>query len=181
VNQLSTTTKDQTTHGHGGVPAVPPGRVYVGIDVGYREHVAVAIPLATFLAPRRKDQWQRAAPLSFSNDSAGFRRLLAYLKKASTSPDDFLVLLEPTGGFYGLNLQYFLVSEGYPLLQVENRAVKDYREKVFGSQTKTDEVDARLMARMGFLHEVVHEEFTLQPIRLSDPGPQNLRVMVGIW
>ena len=53
----------------------------------------------------------------------------------------------------GAYLAHFLLGKGYRVLQVENRAVNDYREKIFGSETKTDDADARLMARMGFLHE----------------------------
>jgi len=71
------------------------------------------------------------------------------------------------------------LGRGYRVLQVENRAVKDYREKVFGGETKTDEVDARLMARMGFLHELVGEEFSIQPVHLTNPDAAALKVMVG--
>jgi transposase len=52
-------------------------------------------------------------------------------------------------------------------------------KRVFGSETKTDEVDARLMARMGFLHELVGEEFSIQPVHLTNPDAAALKVMVG--
>src|SRR6516165_10646446 len=70
------------------------------------------------------------------------------------------------------------LGKGYRVLQVDNRTVKEYREKVFGLETKTDDVDARLMARMGFLHEMVGEEFSIQPVHLVDGDAAALRVMV---
>ena len=72
----------------------------------------------------------------------------------------------------------YLLGKGYRVLQVDNRAVKDYREKIFGSETKTDDTDARLMARMGFLHELVGEEFSIQPVLLVNPDAAALRGMV---
>ena len=153
-------------------------RIFVGIDVGYREHVAAAIPLASFNVSRFQDSWKRVKTLHFPSDAAGFKKLRAYLDKFSTLPSDFLVLLEPTGGYYAMTLLIYLISQGYGVLQVENKAVKDYREKIFGSETKTDDTDARLMARMGFLHEVVGEEFSIQPVYLTNPDDAALKVMV---
>jgi len=77
-----------------------------------------------------------------------------------------------------LSLILFLLGKGYRVLQVDNRTVKEYREKVFGLEAKTDDVDARLMARMGFLHEMVGEEFSIQPVHLVDGDAAALRVMV---
>lgn len=153
-------------------------RIYVGIDVGYREHVAVAIPLPTFNVSHFQDTWKRTKTVHFSSDAPGFKSLRRYLDKLSATPSDFLVLLEPTGGYYALTLLIFLIHEGYAVLQVENKAVKDYREKIFGSETKTDDTDARLMARMGFLHEMIGEEFSIQPVFLTHPDDAALRVMV---
>lgn len=116
--------------------------------------------------------------MHFSSDAAGYKQLHRYLDKLSTNPTDFLILLEPTGGYYAMTLLMNLVGQGYALLQVENKAVKDYREKIFGSETKTDDTDARLMARMGFLHEMVGEEFSIQAVHLTNPDEAALRVMV---
>ena len=127
-----------------------PERVYVGIDLGYREHVAAATPLAAFNPQHQPEGWKRVKTLKFTSDAAGYQRLKRYLDRLSVDSADFLVLLEPTGGYYGLSLILFLLGKGYRVLQVDNRTVKEYRETVFGLETKTDEVDARLMARMGF-------------------------------
>jgi len=67
--------------------------------------------------------------------------------------------------------------KGYHLLQVENSAVKEYRENIYGSETKTDDTDARLMARMGFLHEWVGEEFSIQSVHIASPDESLIRQM----
>src|SRR6266508_402233 len=154
-------------------------RIYVGVDVGYRQHEAAASPLSVFNAQRSPNAWRQVRTVRFGSDAAGYGQLQRYLDKHSSDATDFLVLLEPTGGYYGLALILYLLGRGYRVLQVENRAVKDYREKVFGGETKTDEVDARLMARMGFLHELVGEEFSIQPVHLTNPDAAALKVMVG--
>src|SRR5438128_359848 len=159
------------------VAHAPKERIYVGLDIGYREHVAAASPLSAFNVGRNPDGWKRVRPIHFGSDAAGFGRFQRYLDRHSPDPRDFLILLEPTGS-YGLTVLLYLLSRGYRVLQVENRAVKDYREKIFGSETKTDDTDARLMARMGFLHELVGEEFSIQPVLLMNPDAAALRGMV---
>jgi transposase len=153
-------------------------RIYVGLDVGYREHVAAACPLSSFNVARNPEGWKRVRTLHFASDAAGFGRFQRYLERSSSDPADFLILLEPTGS-YGLTVLLYLLGKGYRVLQIENRAVKDYREKVFGSETKTDDTDARLMARMAFLHELVGEEFSIQPVLVVNPDAAALRSMVN--
>jgi hypothetical protein len=156
-------------------PSITRERVYVGIDVGYRQHVAAASPLSVFNAQRNPNGWRRVKTVRFGSDATGFAQLQRYLDKPSTATTDFLVLLEPTGGYYALALILYLLGKGYRVVQVENRAVKDYREKVFASETKADEMDARLMARMGFLHELVGEEFSIRPVHLTNPDAAALK------
>src|SRR5262245_45945935 len=95
------------------VPALgspSPPRIYVGIDVGYREHVVAACPLTTFNRHRSGDAWKRAKALRFGSDADGFLKLQAYLSEFSPNPDDFLVLLEPTGGYYAVAIQAYLLE-----------------------------------------------------------------------
>ncbi len=79
-------------------PSTNRERVYVGVDVGYRQHVAAASPLSVFTAQRTPNGWRRVKTVRFGSDAAGFAQLQRYLDKHSTAPTDFLVLLEPTGG-----------------------------------------------------------------------------------
>jgi Transposase/Transposase IS116/IS110/IS902 family len=141
-----------------------PVRYYLGLDVGYREHVAVAISLQTFV--RGDDRWQRARCLHFASTRAGLRQLQQYLDRFSLDPTAFLGLCEPTGGYYGATVGQYLLDAGYRLLLVDNGTTRHMREKIFGALPKTDDVDARVMARMGYLHEVVGEEYSLRPLCL---------------
>jgi len=68
-------------------------RVYVGIDLGYREHVVAATPLQAFNPQRQPDGWKRVKTLKFGSDAAGYQRLQRYLERCSADPADFLVLL----------------------------------------------------------------------------------------
>lgn len=149
----------------------------MGLDVGYREHVAAACTLSSFNPGRNSESWKKMRTLHFASDAAGFGRFQRYLERHSSDPGDFLILLEPTGS-YGRTVLLYLLGKGYRVLQIENRAVKDYREKIFGSETKTDDTDARLMARMAFLHELVGEEFSIQPVLVVNPDAAALRSMV---
>jgi transposase len=152
-------------------------QIFVGIDIGYRTHVACAIPGNLFNAKRYPDGWKRAKTSHFSSDAAGFKKLQKYLASFSSNPAHFLILSEPSGGHYGLALLIYLKMKHYSLLQVENKAVKEYREDIYGSETKTDDTDARLMARMGFLHEWVGEEFSIQQVRIASPDESMIRLM----
>jgi transposase len=154
-----------------------PHQVFVGIDIGYKTHVACAIPGAFFNAKKYPDGWKRAKTLHFSSDASGFKKLQGYLDKLSVNPADFLTLCEPTGGYYGLAMQMYLLGKGYTMLQVGNATVGEYRKNVYGSETKTDDMDARLMARMGFLHEWIGEEFSIQAIHFVTPDESILRLM----
>ena len=46
-----------------------PERYYLGIDVGYKAHVAAVISLETFV--QRGDQWKRARCLEFPSTRGG--------------------------------------------------------------------------------------------------------------
>ena len=65
-----------------------PTRYYLGVDVGYREHVAVAVSLQTFV--RGDDRWKRARCVHFPNPHfAGFQ-LQTLLLNCDDPTDRFL-------------------------------------------------------------------------------------------
>lgn len=142
-------------------------RYYLGIDIGYREHVAAVISLKTFL--QGDDRWKRSRCVHVPTTSAGFENLQRYLDAFSTDPGLFRGICEPTGGYYGVTMYHYLLERGYPMMWVENTVVKDMREKILRRVPKTDELDARVMARMAYLHEAVGEEFALRPVVLTSP------------
>ena len=47
-------------------------RIYVGVDVGYRQHVAAASPLSVFNAQRNPNGWRQVKTIRFASDAAGF-------------------------------------------------------------------------------------------------------------
>ena len=149
-----------------------PRRYYLGVDVGYKEHVAVVISLQTFV--RGDSRWKRARCLHFPTTQAGLRKLQRYLDRFSTDRSEFLGLCEPTGGYYGATVFQYLLDQEYDMNLMENATTRHVREKIFPGVPKTDEMDTRVMARIGYLHEAVGEEFTLRPLELPDPDDADL-------
>jgi transposase len=149
-----------------------PCRYYLGIDVGYKEHVAGVISLKTFT--RGDSRWKRARCIHFPSTQAGLRKLQEYLDRFSTDPDEFFGLCEPTGGHYGATVFQYLLDRQYPMRLVENGVVSHMRKQMLPGLPKTDEMDSRVMARIGYLHEAVGEEFTLRPLELPDPDSAHL-------
>jgi transposase len=143
-----------------------PCRYYLGVDVGYKEHVAGVISLQTFT--RGDDRWKRARCVHFSSTRAGLRKLQGYLDRFSTDRSEFFGLCEPTGGHYGATVFQYLLDQEYNVNLVENATVSHTRKTMFPGVPKTDEMDTRVMARIGYLHEAVGEEFTLRPLELPD-------------
>jgi hypothetical protein len=131
---------------------------YVGIDIGTSFHVASCIPFDTFLDPKGI-AWKRTKTMKFNSDSVGIAEFLNALgkieKQFSLTQKDFLILLEPTGGHYSYLIQQVLLNEGYELFQVENRAVGEFRKNNLGISEKTDSMDAKVMAYMGW-HKQLH-------------------------
>jgi len=149
-----------------------PCRYYVGIDAGYKEHVAVVISLQTFV--RGDDRWKQARCVHFPSTQAGLRKLQHYLDHFSTDHGEFFGLCEPTGGHYGATVFQYLLDQEYNMNLVENATVSHMRETMFPGLPKTDEMDTRVMARIGYLHEAVGEEFTLRPLALPDADSAHL-------
>lgn len=149
-----------------------PERYYLGLDIGYREHVAVVIPLQVFV--EGGERWKRVRCLHFASTSAGLTKFQAYLDRHSQDARAFLGLCEPTGGCYGATTYQHLLSRGYAMWMVENTATRDMRLKLMPNLPKTDEMEARIMARMGYLHEAVGEEFTLRPLKLASADDAEL-------
>lgn len=78
---------------------------YVGIDIGADFHMASCIPLDSF----RDGTWKRKKTMKFDADSMGISDFLKALfqiqEQFGVKPEDFFVLLEPTGGHYSYLIQ----------------------------------------------------------------------------
>jgi transposase len=149
-----------------------PERYYLGLDVGYKQHVAVVISLRTFV--RGDERWKHARFESFASTRAGLRRLQKYLDSFSTDPQAFLGVCEPTGGYYSAAVYQYLLDRHYPMWLVDNATTGHMREQIFGNLAKTDGMDGRVMARIAYLHESVGEEFTLRLLTLPKPDDADL-------
>ena len=149
-----------------------PERNYLGVDVGYKEHVAVVITLQSFTQEGKC--WKRTPCLHFPSTRAGLDKLQEYLDGFSTDREAFFGICEPTGGFYGATMFQYLLDQDYPMWLIENATTRHMREKIMGHIPKTDEIEARVMARIGYLHEAVGEEFTLRPLTLAEPEDADL-------
>lgn len=131
-----------------GIPA-PTGLLYLGIDVGRRQHLVAAIPEA-----RMWDGfWERAPVRSIATTAIGFRQLTGWLGELGFAPDQVRIAMEPTGGWYGRTVAAWLERRGYRVDWLQNFALHDRRQLMIGKQTKTDALDARLIARLLFERE----------------------------
>lgn len=110
--------------------------LYVGVDVGKKELVVV-------LAASTQEALGR--PRSFPNRPAGFRQLVKWVKQTKADFELVHVCLEATG-VYGQRLVHFLQNQTDWTVSVVNPA----QVKAFGQsqllRTKTDAVDAFLLA-----------------------------------
>ena len=137
----------------------PAGLLYVGIDVGRRTHMVAAIPRQRM----EDDSWERVPARRFTAMGTGYRELSDWLTGSGLEPHQIQVGLEPTGGWYAQTAAAWLVRGGYQLSWLQNAALHERRQLMIGKQTKTDALDARLIARLlyerdclgtqrGFLH-----------------------------
>lgn len=131
-----------------GVPA-PAGLLYLGIDVGRRYHLAAAIPESRMW----DGSWERAPARKITTTGLGFRALTGWLGELGFAPDLLRIGLEPTGGWYGRTIAAWLERHGYHVDWLQNYALHDRRHLMIGKQTKTDALDARLIARLLFERE----------------------------
>ena len=114
---------------------------YIGIDIAKEEHVAGVL-----------DDNGRAcgSHRPFTNDAEGFRALLDRLSELGASAEDSIVAMEATG-HYWMATYVFLVDHGFEVAVVNPSLIDAFRKSDTLRKTKTDAVDAFLIAR--FAHE----------------------------
>jgi len=138
------------TESRGG-PASAGASLYVGVDVGRHHHLVAVIS-----RERMEDgSWERGPVRRFATNSAGFQELLAWLESAGLPASAMMVGCEPTGGWYARTVVAWLETYGYRIDWLQNWAVHDRRQLLIGKQTKTDALDARLIARLLFERDVL--------------------------
>lgn len=102
-----------------------------------------------------------------ANTLAGFQELQTWLGKQTTGP--VRVCLEATGVYWEAVAE-FLADAGFPIAVVNPAQIKAHGSAL-GARTKTDAVDARLIADFGARHEFI-------PWQPPPPAERELRALV---
>lgn len=132
--------------------------VVVGVDVA-KAHVDVAVLGGTLAAQR------------FENQAEGHSALTAALKPLDVA----LVVMEATGG-YETELACALQGAGFAVAVVNPRQARDFA-KSMGRLSKTDAVDARMLAELAAVL-LRREDLTRFLRPLPDPQQQHLAALV---
>jgi transposase len=155
-----------------------PERYYLGVDVGRRHHVVSAIARSVFETGDAR--WQSAPTMKVEVNRSGFVRVAELLGRQRTDDRVSVVAgIEPTGGYYARTIHAFLCGLGVEVHWVKNHAVHDARDAVYGKRTKTDPVDARLIARLLYLREAVGQEYAFSTNHDHVGAYATLRLLVG--
>lgn len=134
-------------------------KLYVGIDIGKDSLVAT-------LCMAAGEQIGKSE--SFSNDTAGFKNLIRFVK-ARSSNCKIHCITEATG-VYGLKMvDYFLAKTNWTVSVLNPIQVKNFIKSQMG-RTKTDHTDSFYMAQYGFA-------FNPRPFR---PAPPEFRELESI-
>ena len=107
---------------------------YVGIDIAKQTHYASIM---------NSDGEILAEPFSFSNDHAGFQKLLKHL--SAFAKDDLLIGMESTA-HYAENLTSFLFTRGFNICIINPIQTSTLRRSNI-RKTKTDSVDTYLIIK----------------------------------
>jgi len=112
----------------------------IGIDIAKHKHYACAID-------ERGRVLQKSFPISQSRD--GFQAFYTHLLalKSTHEKQDIIVGFEPTG-HYWMNLAAFLTNYGIPFVMVNPFHVNRSKELDDNLQTKNDQKDALVIARL---------------------------------
>lgn len=84
---------------------------------------------------------------TFLNSSKGYTDLLEWIKARGQAGVSLTFTLEATGVYYEA-LAYFLIDHGCSLYVVLPNQSKKYAES-FGTKSKTDKIDAKILSKMG--------------------------------
>lgn len=116
-------------------------RQCLGIDVS-KDHLQVN------LSNQEADQRIRViSSTKFDNTAKGLEKLNAWVAKHRISSVDFKVVMEATG-VYHESAAYFLHEKGFAVSVLLPNKTKAYA-KSLNAKSKTDSIDARILAQMG--------------------------------
>lgn len=125
----------------------------VGVDISKDKHCS------RVMYPDRSV----STPFSFTNDRTGFEAFNKHLHTLSTTTgvNQVVIGMEPTSTYYQ-PLEQYLAHKGYTTVLVMPQYVKNEKNKLDNSPTKSDPKDAHLIAKL------VHEGSFLVPAQADE-------------
>lgn len=139
--------------------------VYVGVDVDKNKLKGCLL----FSDGRKR-------PKSVNNDAKGFQALLDFATRAAkVKVDELAFVMEATGVYYE-QAALSLHDAGATVYVVNGARIKHFK-KSEGIQTKTDEVDAQVLAQFGQFDQ--HRSDKLQPYTPEPKGVRELKQLIA--
>lgn len=127
-------------------------KLYVGIDVHSREHVAAVLPISLLELPGTP--WGKVKPITIRNSIEDFERLETAIKSHVSTPEEVAIAVDNTGGHYSEPITYFLLTKGYSVYYLEAKATKVAKERLLDQESKSDVVDSITAAYLLYLRDV---------------------------
>lgn len=145
------------------IERMTPQDLIVGIDIAKEVHVAAATNFRGV---------QQGSVCSFTNDEAGFKKLIHWVKKLERSTDlchETIFGMEPTG-HYGMSLASWLDQQGYSVMLVNPMTTKRNKENRDNRQSKHDAKDAVVIADVvcrGYYSPILWQDMTYRKLRCA--------------
>lgn len=118
----------------------------VGVDIAMNDYKVVFMAMKSNLSVVVKGS------KTFSNDPKGHSELIEWVKRKSSGSCPLTFTMEATGVYYE-ELAYYLTDLGNRIHVVLPNQVKKYGQSL-GIKSKTDAIDARVIAQMGIEREL---------------------------
>lgn len=135
----------------------------IGIDIAKEVHVAAATNYRGM---------QQGSVCVFTNDEAGFKKLILWVKKLERSTGlshETIFGMEPTG-HYGMTLASWLDELGYSIMLVNPMTTKRNKENRDNRQSKNDAKDAVVIADVicrGYYSPMIWHDLTYRKLRYA--------------
>lgn len=127
-------------------------KLYVGIDIHSRKHVAAVIPTSLLELPGTL--WGKVKPITIRNNIEDFERLETAIRSYVLAPKEVAIAIDETGSHYSEPITYFLLTKGYSVYYLEAKATKAAKERLLDQESKSDVVDSITAAYLLYLRDV---------------------------
>lgn len=139
-------------------------QVYVGVDIHQQTHKVAIIPLEVMQQDDKA--WKRTKLLTIRNQRQDFATLEAALRErgGERRGENIAIAVDHTGGHYSAPVVHFLSTKGYPLYYFEGKALREAKTRFLDQEDKTDEIDAKAMARLLYAREVLGDSLRISTV-----------------